>query len=141
MPLDITLRQVERQDLEQVVSMLQSISHYVPEPGSSDATWQQISAQGNVLSVVATLDQLIVGYGSIVIETKIRGGKMGHIEDIVAHLDYRGEGIGKLLLETLAKIAESHGCYKIALQCGEHNVDFYAKCGFQLAGQSMQKFL
>ena len=42
-----------------------------------------------------------MGYGSIVIETKIRGGKMGHVEDIVSHSLFRKKGIGKAVVDSI----------------------------------------
>ena len=36
----------------------------------------------------------VVGYGSIFIQINIRGGKIGHIEDITVHPDFRKKGIG-----------------------------------------------
>lgn len=92
-------------------------------------------------SVAAVLADVVVGYGSVVIEAKIRGGKIGHIEDIVVNSGFRKEGIGKAVLDELYKIAAENGCYKVALHCKEHNVHFYEKCMCNLSGISMQRLL
>ena len=101
--------------------------------------WDDFQQQGNVHGIVAVLDGCIVGYGSIVLEIKIRGGKMGHIEDIVAHPRHRNSGIGKLVVDSLFEIARANGCYKVALQCKSENVGFYLKNGLSVSGAAMQR--
>ena len=103
--------------------------------------WNSFCQQSNVQSLVAVIDSQIVGYGSIVIEAKIRGGKMGHIEDIVSHSLFRKKGIGKAIVNALFDVAKVNGCYKVALQCKEHHVKFYEKCGYELSGLAMQMFV
>lgn len=52
---------------------------------------------------------------------------MGHIEDIVIRKEYRGRNLGKRLIDLLKQIANVNTCYKVILDCGEHNVGFYEK--------------
>jgi glucosamine-phosphate N-acetyltransferase len=127
--------------MSEVIELLQSLSAFKPITAEHDAIWAAFDAQPNVHSVVAVSGGRTVGYGSIVIETKIRGGKMGHIEDIVTHADFRKQGIGKAVVDALFEIAEENGCYKVALQCKESSVPFYAKCDYELSGVAMQRFL
>ena len=103
--------------------------------------WNSFCQQNNVQSLVAVIDSQIVGYGSIVIETQIRGGKMGHIEHIVSHSLFRKKGIGKAILNALFDVAKVNGCYKVALQSKEHDVEFYEKCGYEVSGLSLQMFV
>ena len=63
---------------------------------------------------------------------------MGHIEDIVSHSLFREKGIGKAVVDALFNIAKENGCYKVALQCKEHIVGFYKKCGYEVTGKAMQ---
>jgi glucosamine-phosphate N-acetyltransferase len=84
----------------------------------------------------------IVGTGTILIELKlIHGlGKVAHIEDIVTDNEYRCLGLGIKLIDKLVKIAEENKCYKVILDCKEHNVGFYNKCGFEEKGVQMAKY-
>jgi len=66
---------------------------------------------------------------------------MGHIEDIVIDQSSHGLGYGRKLIELLTKIAKKENCYKVSLQCKEHNIEFYEKCNFIQSGISMQKFI
>jgi glucosamine-phosphate N-acetyltransferase len=81
----------------------------------------------------------IVGTGTLFIEDKFlrNYGKVGHIEDIVVHSDYRGYGLGKIMIEHLTKQAKSAGCYKCILDCSDDNVGFYEKCGYVKKGAQM----
>ena len=47
----------------------------------------------------------------------------------------------KAVVDALFNIAKANGCYKIALQCRAHNVEFYEKCGYEVSGIALQKFI
>jgi glucosamine-phosphate N-acetyltransferase len=85
----------------------------------------------------------IIGTGTVLIECKlIHGlGKVAHIEDIVTDSKFRGQGLGSHLINYLVVEAEAAGCYKVILDCAEHNVGFYTKCGFEQKGFQMAKVL
>ena len=125
-----------------VIEILQSISDYRPNEKDYDQIWDEFQSQRNNFGLVALDEKIdVVGYGSILIERKIRGGKMGHIEDIAVHPDFRKKGIGKLLINALYQIAQEEKCYKVSLVCKEHNLSFYQKCDFVIDGISVSKFL
>ena len=132
---------IERQHMEEVIELLQSMSSFQPKNEEYDDIWKDFKGQSNVHSVVVVEEDVVIGYGSVVIETKIRGGKIGHIEDIVSHNDYRKRGIGKMIVDSLYEIARTEGCHKVLLLCEEHNIPFYEKCGYELYVLAMQKLM
>jgi len=81
----------------------------------------------------------IIGSSTIFIETKLihNFGKVAHIEDVIVHNEFRGKGLGKLLLDKCIEIAKQNGCYKIILDCSVDNCPFYEKCGFIQKGVQM----
>ena len=123
-----------------ILSLLQAISPYKPSPANYDSIWAEFFAQNHVVSRVAEVDGVIVGYGAMVIEQKIRGGKLAHVEDIVTRREYMGKGVGRALLEALSVEAFRTGCYKIVLSCSDDNIGFYKRCDFEVGGASMRKF-
>ena len=137
----IKLRKIEKADMFDVIEMLQQLSEYKPSEKNYLDIWDKFSIQKNIYSLVATIEDKIVGYGSLLIETKIRGGKMGHIEDIVSHLNYKNKDVGKTIVNGLFDIAKREGCYKVSLQCKNNNITFYEKCQFDLSGVFMQRFI
>ena len=85
----------------------------------------------------------IVGAGTVLVEKKfIRDlGLCGHIEDIVVDKTYRGKNLGRRIIELLKATAQVNDCYKVILDCAEHNVAFYKKCGFSLKGCEMSWYI
>ena len=83
--------------------------------------------------------QLIIGTGTLLIENKIihNMGKLGHIEDIVIHSKYRGQKLGKYLINFLSNMAKELNCYKVILDCNDENIFFYEKFNFKRNGNQM----
>lgn len=86
-----------------------------------------------IRTIVATINDQVIGTGSIFIETKFLhgGGRVGHIEDVAVDGDYKQSGVGKLIMQYLITIAEDAGCYKVILDCSPSVVGFYEKLGFK----------
>lgn len=127
-------------DMRSVIDLLQGISVFQP---NQDANKLFISfmQQKNMTALVADVDSEIIGFGTYVLETKVRGGAVGHIEDIVCRENYRGLGVGRQIVESLINHAQMRGCYKVTLQCKEHNIGFYEAIGLIKSGITMQMFL
>lgn len=81
----------------------------------------------------------IIGSSTIFIETKLihNFGKVAHIEDVIVHTEFRGKGLGKLLLDKCIEIAKQNECYKIILDCSDNNCKFYENCGLMKKGNQM----
>lgn len=79
-----------------------------------------------------TMSNAIIATVTLLIEDKFtRGcGKVGHIEDLVVDVNYRGQSFGKQLMTRIVDIAQCQGCYKIILSCTLKNSTFYQKFGF-----------
>ncbi|MHB8844081.1 MAG: GNAT family N-acetyltransferase [Nitrospirota bacterium] len=79
-----------------------------------------VAEQKGVIAGMATVQTLI---------STAEGGRVGLVEDVVVHRDYRGRGIGALLIETIADWARSHGLTRLQLLADRDNqnaLDFYA---------------
>ena len=140
--MTISFVEVKKNHMTAVIEILQSISDYRPDEKDYDQIWDGFQSQTNYFGLVALDEKLdVVGYGSIFIQRNIRGGKMGQIEDITVHPDFRNKGIGKLLINALVQISHKEKCYKVSLSCKENNLSFYQKCDFLKSGISLSKFL
>jgi len=86
-----------------------------------------------IQTFVALAGNRVVGTASLLMEKKfIHGGSyVGHIEDVAVHPNYQGLGIGKALIRRIQQEARKVGCYKVILNCKEHNVAFYEHLGFR----------
>ena len=84
----------------------------------------------------------IIATGTLLIENKIIHSisKVGHIEDIVVDSNSKGLGIGKQIVNYLTNLAKENNCYKVILNCNDHNIGFYQKCGYQKKETQMVKY-
>ena len=82
----------------------------------------------------------VLGTATILVENKLLhyGSRVGHIEDVVVDQNKRLSGVGKALIERCVEFAKEKCCYKVILDCGEHNVAFYESCGFRAAEGCMR---
>jgi len=131
----------------QIIKLLQVISDFYPNKKSEEIIWESFINQKDVYSFVAldndadNFDRQLVGFGSLHLSRKVRGGVIGFIEDIAVLENYRSKGIGKLILKKLITKAKEESCYKLVLECREENSAFYQKIGFKKSGFSMSLIL
>ena len=131
----------------QIIKLLQVISDFYPNRNSEEIIWESFINQKDVYSCIAldsdakSFERKLVGFGSLHLSRKVRGGVIGFIEDIAILENYRGKGIGKLLLKKLITKAKEESCYKLVLECKEENSVFYQKIGFKKSGLSMSLML
>eukprot|EP00163_Fabomonas_tropica_P010163 TRINITY_DN20218_c0_g1_i1.p2 TRINITY_DN20218_c0_g1~~TRINITY_DN20218_c0_g1_i1.p2 ORF type:complete len:156 (+),score=38.33 TRINITY_DN20218_c0_g1_i1:250-717(+) len=84
------------------------------------------------IAVIEDLDTgRLVASGTVLIERKfIRNTACSaHIEDIVTDKDYRGQGLGRTIIQHLVEHARNcgQGVYKVLLDCTEGNMEFYRR--------------
>ena len=138
----VKCRSIRFEDMKVVIGLLKLISDFVPGESEYEKIWKEYSEQNNVFGVVAELDGKVVGYGSIFIETKIRGGRVGHVEDIVCSSDKQRQGIGSEILDKLFEISKKENCYRCSLVCQSQNKIFYNLNHYEDDGlSSMKRFV
>ena len=91
--MELIIRNIKENDVDFVIEMLQDISLFEPQKSERQGIFNEFISQSNVLGFVYLLENTIVGYGSLVFETKIRGGRVGHLEDIVVNRNFRKKNI------------------------------------------------
>ncbi|KAG2220165.1 hypothetical protein INT45_013863 [Circinella minor] len=84
----------------------------------------------------------VVACATLIVEHKFlhNCGQSGHIEDVVVSDTQRGKKLGKRLIDQLTYMAQVLGCYKVILNCKEHNIPFYEKCDLQVAQVQMSNY-
>eukprot|EP00919_Chromeraceae_sp_WS-2016_P019773 GHVR01046979.1.p1 GENE.GHVR01046979.1~~GHVR01046979.1.p1 ORF type:complete len:165 (+),score=7.05 GHVR01046979.1:40-534(+) len=99
-----------------------------------DSIFQEIQNQGcSHILVVEDIDGRVVASGKLLVEPKFFRNcrAVGHIEDIVTHVDHRGNGIARELLRLLELRARGLKCYKLILDCEPDLKKMYEKSGYQ----------
>lgn len=144
---DVTIRRAKPDDLDVIVELLDYLSPTTDTTEKQAATFWRILEHTDAITVVAECKKgdhtSVIGVGTLyLIDKVLRGGStVGQIEDVVVHPYWRGNNIGKRIIEDLVDKAKFFECYKVVLNCSEENVAFYEKCGFHKHEHQMRKDL
>lgn len=136
--MTIVTRKFDTKDLDPVIKLLQDVSNYTPCDEKSKVYAQEFLATSNSLSLVAVDGDEVLGFGSLVIYQRLRGGKTGILEDIVAAPSFRRSGVGSLIVAELLAHARRQGCFKVFLEANDESELFYTKFGFERRGTLMK---
>ena len=132
---DLIIRKLQKEDLTngflQTLDSLRQTSN--TDKKIIEKTFEKINSNQDQLTIVVLLDGKVVGATTLLIETKFihDGGKVGHIEDVVADKKYQKKGIGEKMIKYLLRYAKEQGCYKTILDCVDDVKPFYEKLGFK----------
>jgi phosphinothricin acetyltransferase len=112
----------------------------VPRSQDDQRAWL-LAHEGAHPAVVAVHDEEVVGFGSLS-PYKDRPAYSTTVEDSVyVHRDWRGKGVGRLLLGELLNLATTHGFHAvIARIVGDHqaSIALHERCGFTFVGVEKQ---
>lgn len=141
MKADVILRPFTPLDADRVVDLLQDVSDYRPELANVFELARVFSEQKESYACIAVQGERLVGFGSLFVLIRVRGGRSAVIEDMVVAADMRDQGIGRLMLKDLLAQARARGCFKVVLESSEMGREFYLAAGFKTGGQIMKYFL
>jgi glucosamine-phosphate N-acetyltransferase len=141
--MEIYFRKLEINDYNNgYIELLRQLTE-VSKNNISEINWinfvNNLSDSHQIIILCDKQNNKIIGSGTLLIENKIihNMGKVAHIEDIVIDSTIRGQGLGKKMIDYLITKAKELQVYKIILNCADHNILFYEKCGFTIKGNQM----
>lgn len=70
-------------------------------------------ADAEAVSLVGTIDDVVVGYAIAAVEVLTDGGRLARLTDLYVEPDAREVGIGELLLDAVLSWATEDGCFGI----------------------------
>lgn len=123
------IRDMTEEDIEQVMEIERKT---FSTPWSKESFKMEITKNILAKYIVAEIDKKIVGYGGIWIIID-----EGHITNIAVDKNYRGKGIGKLLIEGLIDVCREKNAKAITLEVRQSNEiakSLYKQYGFKEAG-------
>ena len=124
-----------------IIDLLQEISTFRPPNSSYSSIANSFLKQNNLYTVVAIYENNVIGFGSMFIFERVRGGKAAILEDIVVKDSFRSKKVGTEIINILIKYAVLNKCFKVSLESSEFNKTFYKKLGFSEKGNIMKRFL
>ena len=138
MKTNVSLHPFAPEDAEQVVKLLQDVSAYQPDSDKIKDLGQIFVEQEKTFACVAVRDGCVIGFGSLFVLGRLRGGRSAIIEDMVVSAQERGQGIGRSILEYLLAQARKEGCFKVSLESSDIAIQFYQIAGFEIGGHMMK---
>jgi phosphinothricin acetyltransferase len=139
----ITIRLADRSDAPGIrtiynhyVANSTTLFDLVPRTLEEQEQWIEEHSGGDP-AVVAAQGGEIVGFGSLS-RFRSRPAYATTVEDSVYLLDgHRGQGIGRLILSELVRLAETHGFHAIIARItggNDASIRLHAWCGFEVVG-------
>lgn len=89
-------------------------------------------------------EERLIGISGLWILTKYYVGKHLEPDNVIIHPDYRGKGLGKILMQWIYNYAREEGCVASELNCYVDNVEgqkFWEHEGYVVIGKHAQKKL
>jgi ribosomal protein S18 acetylase RimI-like enzyme len=86
----------------------------------------------DALSLVGTIDDVVVGYAVAAVEVVSDGGRLARLTDLYVEPDAREIGIGELMLDTVLAWATEGGCFgidSIVLPGNRESKNFFESAG------------
>jgi GNAT superfamily N-acetyltransferase len=145
-------------DVEDIHRLIYELAVYEKAPEEMVATIDQIKSSlfdANPVAFchVAEVDGKVVGIALWFLNYSTWLGKAGiYLEDLFVQPEYRGHGIGKGFMQTLAALCVERGYERFqwwVLDWNEPSIDFYQSFGavpmdewtvFRLSGDALKKF-
>ncbi len=133
--VEVLIREIAPSDVSAIARLAEEgFRHfYTFDWGANAQALLNAYASGKAFVAVAEIEEEVVGY------CNLRSWPAGGwIDQIVVDERHRRTGVGRLLLDTIAKTAIQKGFWKISLVVSESDgvaLSFYSKYGFEVVGK------
>ncbi|PVV05299.1 hypothetical protein BB560_000184 [Smittium megazygosporum] len=104
---------------------------------------KMVNGSKYILVIQDSAANKLIATGSLLTEYKFARncGILGHIEDVAVLPEYQGKKLGFLIIDALKSLASTLNCYKLSLNCTDHNISFYQKCSFEKKENQMVLYM
>jgi GNAT superfamily N-acetyltransferase len=136
--MPVTIRPAAAEDVPVILSFIRALAAYEREPDAVMATEADLLRDGfgpnpYFFCLIAELDGRPAGFAFYFFDYSTWLARPGiYLEDLFVHPEFRGQGIGKALLQRVAAIALGKGCGRLKWQVLDWNtpaIDFYRAMG------------
>jgi len=151
--MDFNIRKARYEDVLSIVKLLahdslgkQRESYQEPLPEHYYTAFTDIDNDKNNYLMVVEDNNKIIGTFQLTIITYLtyQGGKRGQIEGVRIDEQYRGQGIGKQMIQWGINKSREIGCHLVQLTMDKkrfETIEFYKKLGFTASHEGMKLHL
>lgn len=136
----MSIRELASRDYNEYIKLMKQLTNYEYNTSIEDFSRKlELNANYMKIFVLVNDNDSVIGTGTVVKLEKLHNNCAAQIEDVVIDEQYRGKGYGKLIVEYLVNYAyKNYKCYKVILNCLDHNIQFYEKIGFIKSSNQMK---
>jgi len=136
--MKINIRKATESDFEQIILLFKEFAEFEKLPEKMINSVDRMETEKDLFNcfVAETQDNEIVGYAVCFFCYFTWTGKSLYMDDLYVKPDYRGIGIGSMLINQVISFAKETGCHKLRWQVSEWNKpakDFYRKLGADIS--------
>jgi GNAT superfamily N-acetyltransferase len=109
-----------------------------PEP--IDESYRALLTRDDTLVVVGTIDDTVLGFGAVSVETLRTGERLGIITELFVDPEARAVGVGEAMIGALLAFCGGHGCIGVdarALPGHRETKNFFEEQGFTARSLTM----
>ncbi len=137
--MEIRIRKAETSDFDRINALFREFAVFEKLPEKMTNTVEQMLEEKEYFNcfVAETPDGEIAGYVTYFFCYYTWIGKSLYMDDLYVRREFRGQGIGSLLIRQVISYAKDSGCHKLRWQVSEWNrpaIDFYKKLGADISG-------
>jgi ribosomal protein S18 acetylase RimI-like enzyme len=132
----IEIRKLTIEDLGGLTNLLEQL--WIDKPVDTHAVKKVIEKgldSDHQFYICATDGKKLAGYCSLTIKNSLwMSANLGNVDELVVDREYMNQGIGKLLMNEIEKIAKDYDCKRLELDSAFHRTNahkFYEKLGFE----------
>lgn len=146
MLMDLSIKKAKKSDLPDILSLYADSdidNGKMLDLNSAQDIFDKIAKYPNYNIYITLINNKIVGTFELLIMDNLAhmGLPSAIVEDVVVHSDYRGQGVGKKMMQFAFKECKKAGCYKMVLSSNirrDRAHHFYESLGFKKHGYSFQ---
>ena len=141
------LRELNEKDLESLIKLYEQLDEANGDFTAEDARkiWKdEIEENKKIKYFGAVENEKVIStcYCMIIPNLTRLGSFIAFVENVVTDKEYRGQGLGRKVMEMAIEFARENNCYKVILQSGSWRKEahqFYKNLGFD--GESKKAFI
>jgi GNAT superfamily N-acetyltransferase len=142
---NLVIRKALKEDLAAILALYEGLGDILDVP-TAERIFERMQRYPNYALYAAVVDAKIIGTFALLIMDNLahKGTPSGIVEDVVVSSQWRGQGVGKQMMQFAMEQCKQAGCYKLMLSSNlkrEAAHRFYESLGFQRHGYSFQVLL